>query len=233
MWTLTGNKFRALGSTATDQHFQERAGHRRSTNRPCLFVSWKTVTEQVGIPAVQAVVAQLARWSFACSQPSPRTPTARVPCGLHGMQSIPTLAESVEPSTINPGRSRKKCQPEPFMGTSPQAHADHHAFWLTTATVPPLIVYRFIGGLGGGALGGSDASTFDCTNPRVDGTCVYGPSLAPVDQPGEKVTGVAAGATTCPHELAMLISLLCSHACDGKSLVLGGRQSSIGEPKSC
>ena len=48
---------------------------------------------------------------------------------------------------------------------------------------------------------------FDCTNPRVDGTCVYGPSLAPVDRPGEKITAVAAGATTCLHELAMLISL--------------------------
>ena len=31
-----------------------------------------------------SAVAQLARWSFACSQPSPRTPAARVPCGLHG-----------------------------------------------------------------------------------------------------------------------------------------------------
>ena len=56
-------------------------------------------------------------------------------------------------------------------------------------------------------MGGSDAPTFDCTNPRVDGTCVYGPSLAPVDRPGEKITGVAAGATTCLHELAMLMSL--------------------------
>ena len=56
-------------------------------------------------------------------------------------------------------------------------------------------------------MGGPDAPTFDLTNPRVDGTCVYGPSLVPVDRPGEKLTGVAAGATTCLHELAMLISL--------------------------
>ena len=94
------------------------------------------------------------------------------------------------------------------MGTSPQAHGgpswvlahDRHCS-------PPDCVQIHCGGLGGGALGGSDAPTFDCTNPRVDGTCVYGPSLAPVDRPGEKITGVAAGATTCLHELAMLISL--------------------------
>ena len=40
-----------------------------------------------------------------------------------------------------------------------------------------------------------------------NGTCVYDPSLAPVEWAGEKITGVAAGATTCLHELAMLISL--------------------------
>ena len=49
--------------------------------------------------------------------------------------------------------------------------------------------------------------TFHCTNPKVDGTCVYGPSLAPVDRPGEKITGVAAGSTTSLHELATLLSL--------------------------
>ena len=52
-----------------------------------------------------------------------------------------------------------------------------------------------------------EAPWADPINPRVDGTCVYGPSLAPVDRPGEKITGVAAGATTCLHELAMLMSL--------------------------
>ena len=61
--------------------------------------------------------------------------------------------------------------------------ADHHEFWLTTATAPPPdCVQIHCGGLGEGALGGSDAPTFDCTHPRVDGACVCGPSLAPVDR---------------------------------------------------
>ena len=84
----------------------------------------------------------------------------------------------------------------------------HQGFWLTTTIAPPPDCLQIqCGGLGGGTLGGPDVPTFHCTNPRVHGTCVYGPSLAPVDRPGEKITGVAAGATTCLHELAMLMSL--------------------------
>ena len=115
---------------------------------------------------------------------------------------------SRDPSTTNPGRSSEKCKPEPFMGTRPQAHGGpSRVLAYDCHCSPPECVQIHCGGLGGGALGGSDAPTFDCTNPRVDGTCVYGPSLAPVDRPGEKITGVAAGATTCLHELAMLMSL--------------------------
>ena len=84
----------------------------------------------------------------------------------------------------------------------------HQGFWLTTTIAPPPDCLQIqCGGLGGGTLGGPDVPTFHCTNPRVDGTCVYGPSLAPVHRPGEQITGVAAGATTCLHELAMLMSL--------------------------
>ena len=84
--------------------------------------------------------------------------------------------------------------------------ADHRGFWLTTTVAPPPDCVQIqCGGLGGGTLGGPDAPTFHCTNPRVDGACVYGPSLTPVDRPGEKSTGVAAGATTCLHEIAMLM----------------------------
>ena len=67
--------------------------------------------------------------------------------------------------------------------------------------LPPTVHKSICGGLGGGTLGGPDVPTFHCTNPRVDGTCVYGPSLAPVDRPGEKATGVAAGSTTSLYEL--------------------------------
>ena len=40
----------------------------------------------------------------------------------------------------------------------------------------------------------------------MNGTCVYGPSLAPADRCGEQVTEVAAGHTTSLRELAMLMS---------------------------
>ena len=86
--------------------------------------------------------------------------------------------------------------------------AEHQGFWLTTMIAPPPDCAQIqCGGLGGGTLGGPGVPTFHCTNPRVDGTCVYGPSLAPVERPGGKITGVAAGATTSLHELAMLMSL--------------------------
>ena len=49
---------RQLLQAATDQHSQECRSQTPSepqNQQPCLFVPWKTVAEQVGIPAVQAV----------------------------------------------------------------------------------------------------------------------------------------------------------------------------------
>ena len=151
-----------------------------------------------------SAVAQLAR----CLLPEPQQQEFRA-AYTDAVESIPTLAESVETLAPLILDDRVKNTNQNHLWALVLKHmADHHGFWLTTATAPPPdCVQIHCGGLGGGALGGSDAPTFDCTNPRVDGTCVYGPSLSPVDRPGEKITGVAAGATTCLHELAMLMSL--------------------------
>ena len=179
--------------------------------QPCLFVPWKTVAEQVGIPAVQAVPLPNLRDGVLHAVnllPEPQQQEFRA-AYTDAVESIPTLAESVETLAPLILEDRVKNASQNHLWALVLKHmADHHGFWLTTATAPPPnCVQIHCGGLGGGALGGSDAPTFDCTNPRVDGACVYGPSLAPVDRPGEKITGVAAGATTCLHELAMLISL--------------------------
>ena len=48
--------------------------------------------------------------------------------------------------------------------------------------------------------------------------CVCGPSLTPVDRPGEKITGAAAGSTTSFHELTMLLALTSQPVRDGKNL---------------
>ena len=73
-------------------------------------------------------------------------------------------------------------------------HMAHtYGFWLTVPTEsPPTIIQINCGGLGGGNLCGRDAPTIHCTHPRVNGACVYGPSLAPADRYSGQVTGVAA-----------------------------------------
>ena len=330
---------RQLLQAATDQHSQEcrsqavnkptSSGLDPQMQQPCLFVPWKRAAELIGILAVQAVPLPNLREGVlhAVNLPEPQQQEFRA-AYTDAVESIPTLGESVE--TLAPlilEDRVKKASQHRLWALVLKHMAEHHGFWLTTATAPPPeCVQIHCGGLGGGALGGSDAPTFDCTNPRVDGTCVggvmeLGPfsghlfllfspslhllpvitrsiwfflalglvawqhhpsamamekkkhlaglswmqahflprghgvepkenaetlsqsfglcilrlcpclghctwqslgfefppsrlqafgwslSLAPVDRPGEKITGVAAGATTCLHELAMLISL--------------------------
>ena len=86
--------------------------------------------------------------------------------------------------------------------------AQHYKFWLLAPLEPPPSNIQInCGGSGGGTLSSPHAPLFHCTHTRVNGTCVYGPSLAPADRFGEQGTGVAAGHTTSLHELAMLMSL--------------------------
>ena len=84
--------------------------------------------------------------------------------------------------------------------------AQSYGFWLTAPeSPPPSRIQINCGGLGGGTL---DSSTTPAirTHPRVNGTCVYGPSLTPADRYSGQVTEVAAGHTTSLHELAVLMS---------------------------
>ena len=78
-------------------------------------------------------------------------------------------------------------------------------FWLVTPNPPPPSRIQInCGGLGGGALPSPTNPTFHCTHPRVNGTCIYGPFLAPADRYSEQTTQVAAGHATS-SELAMLM----------------------------
>ena len=85
--------------------------------------------------------------------------------------------------------------------------AQSHGFWLTAPKEPlPDIIQINCGGLGGGTLSSPATPTINCTHPRVNGTCVYGPSLTPADRYKGQITEVAAGHTSSLHELAILMS---------------------------
>ena len=212
---------RQLLQAATDQNSQECGSQAAKqecssladaqVHAPYLFVPWKTIAKQIGIPEVHATplpnlkegVLHAAGLLPECLQQELHAAFAET------VASVPTLPEPVE--TLAPliltGHTNSTNVTRLWASVL-QCMADYHEFWLTATTAsPPDCVQIHCGGLGGGTLSGMDAPTFDCTNPRVDGTCVYGPSLAPVDRSEEKSTGVAAGATTCLHELAMLMSL--------------------------
>ena len=61
--------------------------------------------------------------------------------------------------------------------------AQSHEFWLTAPVEPPPNIIQInCGGLGGGTLSSPTTPTINCTHPRVNGTCVYGPSLTPADR---------------------------------------------------
>ena len=143
--------------------------------------------EQVGIPAVQAVPLPNLRDGVLHAVnllPELQQQEFRA-AHTDAVESTPTQAESVETLAPLILEDRVKNASQNHSWALVLKHmADHHGFWFTTATAPPPDCAQIhCGGLGGGALGGSDAPTFDCTNPRVDGTCVYGPSLA--DLPGK------------------------------------------------
>ena len=178
---------RQLLQAATDQHSQEcrsqavtkptSSGLDPQMQQPCLFVPWKRAAELIGIPAVQAVPLPNLREGVLHAVnllPEPQQQEFRA-AYTDAVESIPTLAEPVETLAPLILEDRVKKASQHHLWALVLKHmAEHHGFWLTTATAPPPdCVQIHCGGLGGGALGGSDAPTFDCTNPRVDGTCVY------------------------------------------------------------
>ena len=109
---------RQLLQAATDQHSQEcgsqavnkpsPSGLDPQMQPPCLFVPWKTVAKQVGIPEVQSAPLPNLRDGVLHAVgllPEPQQQEFRA-AYTDAVESIPTLPES----------------PEPFIGISPQAH---------------------------------------------------------------------------------------------------------------
>ena len=212
---------RTLLQAADDQNSQESRSQATDTahsqppdpqrDAPRLFVPWSVVAQSVSIPEVQAdPPSNLQNAISHAVEPLPEQERKKFRAAHETtLQAIPTLPEPVE--TLAPlvmdaiyTSGRRSGQWETVLWHM----AMHHRFWLTAPyDPPPDCIHIHCGGLGGGTLGGPNIPTFHCTNPRVDGTCVYGPSLTPVDRPGETVTGVAAGSTTSLHELTMLMAL--------------------------
>ena len=111
--------------------------------------------------------------------------------------------------------------------------AQSYRFWLATPESPPSSRIQInCGGLGGGCLDSPTTPTFHSTHPRVNGTCVYGPSLAPADRYSGQVTEVAAGHTSSLHELATLMSCT-KDPCESWETLGYGRAATLyrGAPK--
>ena len=170
-----------LLQAATDQHFEEcrsqavnkptSSGLDPQMQQPCLFVPWKRAAELIGIPAVQAVPLPNLREGVLHAVnllPEPQQQEFRA-AYTDAVESIPTLAESVETLAPLILEDRVKKASQHHLWALVLKHmAEHHGFWLTTATAPPPdCVQIHCGGLGGGALGGSDAPTCASMVPRL------------------------------------------------------------------
>ena len=180
----------------------------QSANPP-LYVSWQSVTSQLGIPCEHEALAEDLCTMFQTALGILTTEEQRA---FHQVQgdafcSIPRKRAPVE--SVGPVIQEsllRTCPWVPFWENILWRMAQTYGFWLTTPdSPPPSKVHINCGGLGGGALQSPKGPTFHCTHPRVNGTCVYGPSLAPADRYQGQVNEVAAGHTTSLHELAMLM----------------------------
>ena len=177
---------------------------------PALFVSWQEIAQQLGIPVEHEAPVEDLRTMFQTAigilptehqrrfhelqgQAFDRIPRGRIP------------VETVAPIVL---ASMYETHPWVPFGESILWHmAQSYQFWLATPeSPPPSRIQINCGGLGGGSLDSPTTPTFHCTHPRVNGTCVYGPSLAPADRYSGQVTEVAAGHTSSLHELATLMS---------------------------
>ena len=177
---------------------------------PALFVPWQEIAKQLDIPVEHEVLTEDLRAMF-------HTATGILPIGeqkaFHQLQGIAfsqipqqkAPVETVAPLVLG---SMYETHPwAPHWETMLWHMAQSYGFWLTAPeSPPPSRIQINCGGLGGGTLDSPTTPAFHCTHPRVNGTCVYGPSLTPADRYSEQVTEVAAGHTTSLHELAMLMS---------------------------
>ena len=150
---------------------------------PALFVSWQEIAQQLGIPVEHEAPVEDLRTMFQTAigilptehqrrfhelqgQAFDRIPRGRIP------------VETVAPIVL---ASMYETHPwVPFWESILWHMAQSYRFWLATPeSPPPSRIQINCGGLGGGSLDSPTTPTFHCTHPRVNGTCVYGPSLAP------------------------------------------------------
>ena len=187
---------------------------RRPTNpqqvTPALFVPWQEIATPLGIPVEHEALTESLRAMF---QTAIGILTADQQRDFHHLQGT---AFSQLPHHIAPVETTAELilcsmyEVHPWVShweTILWHMAQTYGFWLTTPQEsPPEIIQINCGGLGGSTLSSPTTPTVNCTHPRVNGTCVYGPSLAPADRYSGQITEVAAGHTSSLHELATLMS---------------------------
>ena len=175
------------------------------TAKPALYVPWQEVAQHMGIPVVHEALTADLRTMFQQAIGILSTEEQREFHRLQGaaFSRIPEQTAPVETIASLVLDSMYEVHPwVPHWEIMLWHMAQSYKFWLT----PPSRIQINCGGLGGGTLDSPTAPLFHCTHPRVNGTCIYGPSLAPADRYGEHYIEVAAGHTTSLHELATLLS---------------------------
>ena len=177
---------------------------------PALFVPWHEIATQLGIPVEHEAPTESLQAMF---QTAIGILTADQQRDFHRLQGtafsqLPHHTAPVETTAELILCSMYEVHPWVSHWETMLWHmAQTYGFWLTAPQEPPPEITQInCGGLGGGALSTPTTPTVNCTHPRVNGTCVYGPSLAPADRYSGQITEVAAGHTSSLHELAILMS---------------------------
>ena len=197
---------------------------------PPLFVSWQAITQQVGIPQEHELPSENLHSLFQQAIGILHTTEQRDFHSIYGsaFSTIPAVfapIETVAPTVLQSMYATKAWTP--YWETIVWQLAQSCGFWLVAPDPPPPCHIQInCGGLGGGSLPSPTAPTFHCTHPRVNGTCVYGPSLSPADRYTGQVTQVAAGHTTSLHELAMLM-IHTKDPCEAWEHLGGGRAAKL------
>ena len=217
---------RSLLTAATDQNSRESGSNlpksllaeERSCQRPLnpqlstppLFVPWQEVAKQPEIPAVREDLSEdlLTMFQTAIGILTAENQREFHLLQGHAFSRIPPQKAPVE--TVAPiilGSMYETQSWVTYWESMLWHMAQSYRFWLSAPeSPPPKRIQINCGGLGGGTLTSPTTLAFHCTHPRVNGTCIYGPSLAPADRYSGQVTEAAAGHTTSLHELAMLMA---------------------------
>ena len=153
---------------------------------PALFVPWQEVAKQLDIPVVHEDLSEDLR---TMSQTAIGILPTEHQRDFHQLQGIAfsqipqgrVPVETVAPIVLD---SMYETHPwVPYWESMLWHMAQSYRFWLAAPeSPPPSRIQINCGGLGGGALDSPTTPAFHCTHPRVNGTCVYGPSLAPADR---------------------------------------------------